>query len=619
MLYVNPSLLKKIPEPLQGVMEYYPDVLLFELDQTQYTHLWREIVSAKYLYTNGYEIRPTNWFMYFFQRVKGWFGLNNACHPEKIAYTLDKLAYYGYKNQFVQPNFSLVQYSMSPEICRCSSFKRDDVLTDRLQKRLITEFCKRGSNFIKISLDQDLSPNHRFGDSWKKINEIESIPPLDPQDDSLIIELVNDFEMQGYPPDRLNFMPKSKYTRIAADYYFNKFNSEYDKSKNQYRVNRWLKECFGDQLGRVAGYLAKALAYDSGIIHKDPLKLISYYMEIKDYSTAFNVLSLLNDFDLERYFIKKIPENTLISLVAKIKPDTSLAVVMARFYIEEKDYNSAKKYVTHIEELSPLAAFNLEIQENNYSKAYDIFLKYEENPNLFPNSDRKKLAKIFSREGEIAYKAGKLMREAKRWSEAEQYYRESLTLKKTAYQLSTKYLNEMYTHKRLYALVLIDADIDLHQPEASEGANILKAITLLEECQSPDEDEQNLKKYALSKGLMRQIDTLQEKIALDSSQPADFNSLKKYQNQHQEELNRFIKKLEEVISLLQGASDQEQRWMLGKAHYLLADVQDYSISILRISTSIIEWLRRQFLLIHFIYYVCQKFLSKKKKNIGIRQ
>ncbi len=75
MSKINHLLLDKIPKNLQGVMEYYPDVFLVQFNQIQYTRLWNSLSSAKYVYTNGYEIRPTNWFMYAFQSIKGWLGV----------------------------------------------------------------------------------------------------------------------------------------------------------------------------------------------------------------------------------------------------------------------------------------------------------------------------------------------------------------------------------------------------------------------------------------------------------------------------------------------------------------------------------------------------------------
>lgn len=98
MPYLNKKLFKRIPKHLKGFMEYYPDVSLFELNQIQYNHLWDQLSSSRYLWTNGYEIRPTNWFMHVFQTIKGWFGFDNHCKPEIISYNLNKLAFYGYMN-----------------------------------------------------------------------------------------------------------------------------------------------------------------------------------------------------------------------------------------------------------------------------------------------------------------------------------------------------------------------------------------------------------------------------------------------------------------------------------------------------------------------------------------
>lgn len=116
--------------------------------------------------------------------------------------------------------------------------------------------------------------------------------------------------------------------------------------------------------------------------------------------------------------------------------------------------------------------------------------------------------------------------------------------KKAAHHLdpSNEYLEDLYAHKRLYALLLIDADIDLNKAEDSDIASIQKAITLLRECRSNNKEEQEHHKRALAAGLMRRVDTLREKIAFNYYS-SDFESIRKHKIEHQQDIAILIKTL----------------------------------------------------------------------------
>ena len=73
----------------------------------------------------------------------------------------------------------------------------------------------------------------------------------------------------------------------------------------------------------------------------------------------------------------------------------------------------------------------------------------------------------------------------------------------------------MQTHKRLYAQLLIDADIDKNPAENSDIAQIQKALNLLRECRPDDKAEKHHLQNVLGKGLMRKADTLRQKICFE--------------------------------------------------------------------------------------------------------
>ena len=559
MPHINMELFKRIPEHLKGVMQYYPDVSLFKLNQIQYTHLWHQLSSSKYLYTNGYEIRPTNWYMHTFQSFKGWLGFDNNCHPEKISYNLSKLAYYGYMKQLAQPT-SVTGYAMSPEICALLAKTRSDLTTAQWQIELVKAFFKVEPHLNIEYSYQRLNSNHRFGESWASVGAIELIPQLDPQDDSLIAMVIKTLDKTGC--SNFVFLENSKYAKAAAQYY-------YDKAKNTPVPSFFARLMWVDPR---PGYLEQALAYDPEISKKDAQNFIEYHLKKEEYENAFNLLEQLADSKLVLKFLLAIPE---IDRKMFIQKDTPIAAIMAKYYLEKKQYTVAQELYSNIEFLSPDAAFAIAIKENRYVPAYKLFKKLESTC-AFSMPERKTLATILFNLAETEYDTGKRFRNNKQWEQAETHYLRSLVQKKMAHHLdpTTDNLENLYIHKRLYSQLLIDVDTDLYKPEESEIANIQKAITLLRECHPSKNDEQYYQKAALANGLMRLVDNLREKIAFTYSQ-GDHVSIAAHLTEYQHEITALIKTLNELITLLEGSQEKEFRAKLGKAHFLLADVQEF--------------------------------------------
>lgn len=563
------KLFNRIPEYLEGIMDYYPDVFLFELNQTQYTHLWHQLSSSRYLWTKGSEIRPTNWFMYAFQSIKGWLGFDNHCDPEKISYNLNKLAYYGYMNKFVQPVFSSVRgYSMSPEICGLVVKEHSDLNTAQLQSELVKTYYII-EPLLNIEDYKRLKTNHRFGESWSRWWGIDLIPQLDPQDDSLILEVIKYWDTKG--DSELVFLKKSKYAEKAAQYYYEKtLNPSLLLSLLPTRV---LSICeLPTWVDPSTRYLTRALAYDSELSIQYPQKFIEHHLKKKEYENAFNLLGLLKDSELVLNFLLKIL-NTGYKPV--IKKDTPIAIILAKHYLKQKNYTSAQLLCSDIESLSPDAAFCIAVRDKKYIEAYELFKKLD-SPESFSMPERKKLAEVFSNLAEDEYKSGKSNRDNKHWDEEKKHYLHSLVQKKKAHFLypSEEYLEDLYTHKRGFSQLLIDIDIDLYKPEESRVADIQKAIKLLRECKSNNQEEQAYIKATLARGLMRLVDTLREKIAFSYyHRDPDFLTLDAQKEKYQTEISAFIKTLKELINLLEGSDDKEFRSKLGKAHFLLADVQ----------------------------------------------
>lgn len=559
MSNINYRLWNRVPSYLHGVMDYYPDVFLYEFNQIQYTRLWRNLTTAPYIYTNGYELKPVGWWTYIFQSFKGWLGFENNCQPEKVAYNLNKLAYYGYSKRFPQPDFSnLSHIPISAEIYSLATQNYQAQTTARLQNELIKAFFKvepqLGLNY------STLNPNHRFGESWLNVGAMDLVPMLDPQDDNLILELVQAEDKAGSLAG--DFLKDSKYAQIAAQYY-------YDKASKITPPSLLARLLWRDPR---PAYLTKTLTYNPKLAQEDPPQFIQHYIERKEYKHAFALLSTLSDVQLALKFLLLIPSDIRDSLITK---DTVLAAQLAKYYLEKKQYAAAQQLYSNIEKLSPVAAFAIAMKDKNYDQAYALFKEHEQNA-AFPAAECKSLATVFTHFAKTELDQGASFKANKTWDKAEAHYLRSLQQKKVIQHLSpsAENLEQLHLHRRLYAELLVDADYDSHKPETSNLANIERALTMLRVCNATNKTEQQQHKTILAKALMRRVDTLREKIAFNFTRP-DYSSIKEQKTQHQAEINALIKTLDELIKLLDGTKDRHLRTLLGKAYYLHADVHNF--------------------------------------------
>ncbi|HRD68713.1 MAG TPA: hypothetical protein PK657_01075 [Legionella sp.] len=536
-------------------MKYYPDVLFFQLNKIQYTSLMERLSSSRYIYTNGIEIRPTNWLMYVTQSIKGWFGFTNNCRPEKIAYTLNKLAYFGYVHGLLEdPLPEMVYYPLSAKIVELVRSERNDKNSADLQNKLIEEYFK-SEPFLDI--DTPLESGHRYGDSWLKAGLTNLAPLMNPQNDSLITEVINSIDSNNYSADGVLFELNSKFSFAAAEHYYLKC-----QNTNPSIFSRLFK---GDPR---KGYLEQSLSYNKNIAYKYPLQFIPYYLEKKAYPQVIALLPFVNNADEVLRILLCIPEALLLATELK---DTQLVIPLAKHYVIKKEYQKAQQLYTNIEAISPHAAYDIAMKDKKYELAYNIVQRNQSNYNFLTEE----LAEIFFNLAEDQYNYGKIKREQKNWTEAKTFYLQSVMLKKRAVELNPcdNYKLETVVHKRLYALLLIDEDIDLNKPEESNSVAICEAINLLRECQPDDSDELDEVKKVLAKGFMRSVDSLKEKISVTGA--SEYVDLKNHKLQFRVEFSALIKTLGELITLLADTKDKALKLILGKAYFIFADVHTY--------------------------------------------
>lgn len=577
-----------IPYYLQGIMEFYPDVILYNFKQFEFSEHWQQLFNSKFLYAEGSEIKTTNWFMYSLQTLKGWFGFENFCHPKRITYCLDKLVYYGYtQGYFLDGIKNLKSYPLSFNTTSLAIHHYNDKTTEQFQNELITSYLTSKQYLPAEIFNHTGNSKPRFGQSWLDIGALELVPLLDPQDSELISEVILKLDSLGI--SKVDYIPNSKFALHAAEFYLEQVNKLSEKSGNMPKQNfiynlfsgwqeilsnvlQWNSKTFQESDPRLP-LLERALYFNSTLAEKYPIIFIEFYLGKKQYKEVLHLVTLLEDSKLILGYLLLIPEAIRNSLIVK---DSKLAAILSQHYLINNQFAFAQAIFTNIEEINPGKAFTIAVQNKNYIDAYKLFMRFKDEV-IFMDTDRKALAKAYIDKAEEQYKLGRQYRDKKEWTESVQFYYNSYLQKKAAYSLdpSEENAKELLSHKRLYAQVLVDSDIDLHEPESSDISSIQKAINLLKECESNDKDEQRYHKLALANALMRRVDTLKEKVALPANMPSDYKSLIQYRQTHESELSILIKTLKELVDLLKDNKESSLKKYLGKTYFLLADTAEF--------------------------------------------
>lgn len=564
MALIRSDILRRLPDETREYYVYYPDVLLYHHNAIQYAHYWRNLAQSKYLYTNGYDIQPTNWLVYAFQTLIGWLGFENHCQQDKIQFTLKKLSFYGYLCGYSQePLAAMSYYPMQPGYLELVNHPRNNETTNILHKQLISDYValiepKNRHPYLPI-----INNAHIYGETWQHLQLWNEIPFLDPQNVNLINSTIEHLEPLNVTPLHYTFHKNGLYAQKTATYYLDK--AKIEKKSMLYGWN-WLS---GSQK-KAQSYLERARHFDPEASSKELPSFIDYYLEKKDYEQAFNLINQLTELPLAlTYLLKHFTEKQRLEFVQK---DSPLALQLANYYLKNNNTAAielAANFDSKLEEHNPGHAFILHVSKNQHEEAYALFKKH--NSQTFPMEQRKILASYFNKVGESLYEEGLLHRSNKDWDKGKKSYFDSLLAKKKAYTLtdSQKYKEEWYTHQRLYAQLLIQSDI-----ENSEGKleTIVKAIKLLDDCHPETKEEKGYHLMALTRGLMRQVDYLTKKIVVPLIYSQDYDTQKQHHAHHAEDFKLIQTILKRVIDLLKDTQKPELKSQLAKAHFILGDM-----------------------------------------------
>ncbi|MDR3502532.1 MAG: hypothetical protein P4L79_08110 [Legionella sp.] len=519
-------------------------------------------------------MEPTNWFMYAFQSFKGWIGLDNHCQTEKIQFSLEKLAYYGYLRGYDQSIVRQMHYYPLPadylDLVDTNTQAKNPKTTNALQQRLILDY----NNLVAPYTSEYLYANYTFGRTLRRLNLPEEIPLLDPQNVELVettiaalepVQSINLGSLQKHLAEPRYTYPKhSLYAQKMAEHYIKVAKTE--KGRFFYGIN-----LISSAKPKAQLLLERARQIDPVAYNNELNLYIGHHLEQKEFDEAFNLINQFSDLDRAlKYLLEKF---TAQQRNHYVKQDTPLALKLAQHILQENNTLEnivlAAQYDSNLIEHNPDKAFALLVQTKKYDEAYALFEKHNKVVQ-FPSKQIEILAQHFDSIGEVLYEYGADERENKLWDKAEKNYLDSLyAKKKAAALLPDTYTEVYYTHKRLYAQVLIDSDAEKPKGQL-EVVN--KALRLLDGCFPKTDEERERHQKALAKGLMRLVTYLSAKIKVGVTYGCDFDEQTRHNEAHQANFTQIRSSLLRVIELLTPMDDSEQRLVLAQAHFTLADI-----------------------------------------------
>ncbi|CDZ78828.1 hypothetical protein BN59_03142 [Legionella massiliensis] len=574
MSHTNRRLIDRIPPDYRDYLGYYPDTLFYQHDSIQYRQKLARLAQASYLYSDGYTVKSASYFRYLFESFKGWFGFTNHCQPEKAQLALRKFTFYGYLRGYTQPQGRLQKLGIDAEFLELVSRPRTSENSQELQNKLI-EFCienESGLETISSNVLPRIAQNYRFGTVLFRMGFWSEIPSLDPQNEQLIQLTVQRLESEIELPSPYSFIPGSKYALAAANCYLERAKA----AKGSYFYG-W--SYVSNSQANAQSALEQALTFDPEISSREKTIYIEYYLEKKELAKAIALIHQLDDPEQALKYIRdgKYSETQLQQWVKK---DSWLASVLSTSYLMQRNDRETLEFVdnlhSNLPEQRPVQAFSLLVSQQKYDDAYSLFAKSKGTP--FLDEDIAEVANFYSEESERLYKQGHGYRQSKNWKMAKEYYLKSASMKRRAKELEPNdetRENEYFAHKRLYAQLLIDADIELNSIDQCQIEEILKAVKFLRECNSTDDREQKYNQKALAKGLMRQVDYLVFRVLTPTTYDADYQTRVKHLAANKTNFENMNTALHQIITLLDGTKDKQLKLILGKAYFLLADVADY--------------------------------------------
>ncbi|WP_133129066.1 hypothetical protein [Legionella quinlivanii] len=570
MSIINKIAMGRIPKAYRSVMGYYPDLILYECNQNQFESKWQQLARADYIYTEGYKLRSAGRWRYYFESLKGWFGFTNHCDEHLVQLSLRKFAYYGYLKGY-RTRETILKHPLPQRFQQLVNQNYSSEISAELQRNLLNYYRNQSSCFPQFGSGRGISPPSYYGSSFAALSLWDLIPCLDPQDSHLITQTRENLEPDLY--QRYSFLNGSHYARAVANYYLAK--AKEDKKSMFYGfspINLFIE----NPQVKTQRNLGRALYYDSLIYLQDIEIYIDYFLEKKDVSSASNLILQLKDLTKAcAYLIKHFNAAQHLGIVEKSSP---LAIELTKHYLRDskniENIRMAMRLDPGLEKREPAMVFRVLVANEEFEEAYTLYQGTSEKRD-FDKTCCSQASVYFHQESEKKLKIGRDFRGTADWEKAASHYSQALTASRQAYELSPcNDRNEHYSSsKRFYAQILIDAD-EAENTDISKCkiAHILYAIKLLKSCQPTDSIEKQYHQKALVKALMRKVDYFCELIRVPATYSANLDVRKEHLAEHTKNFKRILESLKEIVTLLEGAKEREQKLILGKAYFLLGDI-----------------------------------------------
>ncbi|WP_367606163.1 hypothetical protein [Legionella sp. W05-934-2] len=570
MHYINYKLLEKLPEYQFDAYRYYPDILPYQHDKNSFKHHWLALSQARYIYSNGVEVKPVSWFHYVFELVKGFFGFTNHCAPEKVTMGLMKLGYYGYLHGYHTPFQNPIHYPLPLDYTKQLTLPRTSNTSAQLQNQLIGYYVDNQYFLKSKEAWIPLTAYHIFGLSLTRCDAYDAIPSIDPTNRQLITSTVKKLEDSGIDYD---FLVGSHYAKQAAEY--NVQLSEVNKGAFNSLLS-WLSI----RENKVHKHLKRALQLDPNCKIDNLQPYIDYYCQHNDLDLAFALIQQLEDTQQAIQYLTKKPFTTEYLQNHVIK-DSPLGNALAGYYLslsyKTSNAELANQFTSNISTIHRRHAFRYLVEKSFFDQAYEIIKESPVEMDAYHTSAKQTLADYYSEEGEKYYQQGYDLLKKEAFKEASTYYLKCALNKRKALDVdpSEDHRREYRVHLRLYAQVLIRSN--QNQPiESVRVDQVLKAIKFLQDCHANvNEDDQNEKQLivrALASGLMLSIDCLCNKFQVNDLYDKFPDEQKKHEQEHKHDIQTACQSLRNVIRLLEETKEKPLKKILAKAYFTLGDI-----------------------------------------------
>lgn len=549
---------------------FHPDFIIYDFDKQEYDQFWRQQKAQQnaYLYTDGLQIYPVNAFQYVWQQIKGFFGLENHCHPNKIELTLAKMAYRGYLQGYHSSDLaSFDPPIISERFMTLVSSPRSRENSSDLQQLLVSYYVTHSAHFPS---DKPASvDNYAFGKTFAEGNLYHFIPAIDSQSPEMIDVAIH--HLHGHSKVPVETAPNSLFAERYALY-----------------------------LARNQRY-HEALSWYPHIVDSFKEQYFDYFLSKKEFVQAVNTIVALSQSGIKELqhavarFKSHIREADQLAL---LKPYPEFAKSVAKSYWADATREKAKYGITklftgnHIlRYLSQAVALDPTILDNDHTMN-DLTVKEEWFVYVFDKAIREKqFDKAWSiyeaQHDKIQFNSTNVLLDALNleWKTNNDLLKDALAHHNKEDALRIAKLNLELAQK-------IKTITGMDDAVKSSRINFIRAQFEIEKLEHPathqadlallTKQEQLLAKYSAdmksaqvsslhNEVLLRQIDCLIEHVKVPIN--ADAPEIKReFIEKNKESINRLKDMLLKFVKCNEKVSTNEQKQLLGKMYYILGDV-----------------------------------------------